>query len=229
MAHFQRIPTLIRSALASLLILALVASRDLLTPVFEGQQAYVASGTWAAFTLALYGVERAALWLLRHLRSLRGLINGRDDIEGDWVDVSRGPDGRLHYISLQTIAYERDGLVLHGIDWKPNGDLAQMFTTDSCIYRDRRLRFIYEQKGGLVVGCGELTFAADEGRAQRYMGWVLDADHTWRPELQGVRVRYGLKRRRPRTVEGKWQAALTEYRAHLASPADAREAGVPRA
>jgi len=147
-------------------------------------------------------------------RALRRFLSGKDYIEGDWplvvIDMAKQ---ELLYLGFLRIVYSDNQLCVSGDDWYPDGNHAQAFRSMQSLYRDRILRYWYEQGAPPykmdMHGYTEIYFFPAEGLAKRHAGKFLDTQHISDIRFYAKKHRYRPFQRRfgPDDVSGKLKAA----------------------
>ena len=147
-------------------------------------------------------------------RALRRFLSGKDYIEGDWplvvIDMAKQ---ELLYLGFLRIVYSDGQLCVSGNDWYPDGNHAQAFRSMQSLYRDRTLRYWYEQGASPykmdMRGYTEIYFFPAEGLAKRHAGKFLDTQHISDIRFYAKKHRYRPFQRRfgPEDVNEKLAAA----------------------
>jgi hypothetical protein len=92
-------------------------------------------------------LDRAVITAIDRCRWFRGILSGRDDIEGDWVDAIVDPANpdRIVNVEYCRIRFQQGKYILSGDLWTAEGKWIDNFvTTGGASYMGRELEYYYK-------------------------------------------------------------------------------------
>jgi hypothetical protein len=139
--------------------------------------------------LALIGMQLSdwlTLGAIEHTRSIRRLLAGGNDIEGDWVNVvvNTADSHRILYSEYCRVRYTRGSYVLSGDTWSLDGKWVGSFHSNGSNYQGRELEYYYRTGISRVGGFGLIIYSPDDSVPSdficRYIDEHLGAPHVAR-------------------------------------------------
>lgn len=118
--------------------------------------------------LAFLGMKLSDIavnWLVANLRTLRLLLAGEGDIEGDWVNivVDESEPNRIKYVEYCRIRWTDDQYRISGDTWSVAGKWITDFYSGGSTFANHRLDYFYKTGADEVGGHGFIKFAPIDG------------------------------------------------------------------
>jgi hypothetical protein len=132
---------------------------------------------------------------LNRMRWLRRLLAGRDDIEGDWVNVvidTSKPD-KVIAVEYMRIYYANGQYVAAGDQWTTDGKWIQGFASEGSNYTGRAMEFYYKTGIHRVGGYGVLIFSPPATIPTDFICRYVDEEIMTPHVTRGVRLSNTLK------------------------------------
>jgi len=149
--------------------------------------------------LAIVGIQLVN-WLTTHIierfQFLRMIIAGRDDIEGDWVEVIVSTTDTKDIIATEysRIRYHKGEYVLSGDTWTLDGKWVEDFYTEGSNYQNREFEYYYKTGINRVGGFGVILFSPSDGLPTDFICRYVDENLPAPCVARGRRVARRLKK-----------------------------------
>ena len=154
----------------------------------------------ATVILAVIGMQvadRLAIGAIDRFRWIRRILSGRNDIEGDWVEVmgdSVNP-AQIIRVSYSRIRFQGGRHVLSGDDWTIDGTwIGEYVTTGGANYAGRQLEYYYHIGILRSSGHGIILFSPNDSLPTEFMCKYLDEEAKSMFVAKGRRVATRLRR-----------------------------------
>jgi hypothetical protein len=215
MQSFRSVNSAVHAAVAGLCLLVLQHLDELQTYIAD-YKAYAIPAILGALAFLFRMSDAFAKALLESVpffsRTLRRLLSGKDDVEGDWPLVVVDMEAQaLLYFGFLRIDFRGGQLSVAGDDWRPDGLHAQAFRSMQALYRDHTLHYWYEQGASLhrpeMRGYTEVYFFPKGELAERHAGKFLDPRHTSDIRFYASKLKYRRFEPRLSSAEAKIAAA----------------------
>ncbi|HLZ09514.1 MAG TPA: hypothetical protein VKT80_13045 [Chloroflexota bacterium] len=117
-------------------------------------------GTILLAVIGMQVVDKIAATVIDHVQFVRMLLAGRDDIEGDWVNVIVNTANPRDVVGVEytRIRYRDGQYVMSGDTWGLDGRWIQDYATGGSSYRGRELEYYYKSGMHRVGGFGVMIF-----------------------------------------------------------------------
>jgi hypothetical protein len=148
--------------------------------------------------IAIVGMQLAdkiATAAIEHIRVLRRMLAGRNDIEGDWVNIVVDTANPKQIIGAEycRIRYRNGEYVLSGDTWTLDGKWVQDFRTGGSCYKDREFEYYYRTGVNRVGGFGVMIFTPTDSLPAefvcRYVDEGIKSPHVTRGRRASSRLR----------------------------------------
>lgn len=149
--------------------------------------------------IAIIGMQLSdalAIGAIEHTRIIRRWLAGKDDIEGDWVNVviNSADPTRIVYAEYCRMRYTKGSYVLSGDTWSLEGKWTGSFRSSGSNYQGRELEYYYKTGISRVGGFGLVVYSPEDSTPSdficRYIDETLGAPHVAR----GQRLSFKLKK-----------------------------------
>lgn len=143
--------------------------------------------------------DQGANFLVDHLRFVRRLLAGEDDIEGYWVDVDINLDNpdQIRFVEFCKIWYRKGQYIISGDSWTVDGAWVQEFSSIGGIYENKTLIYAYRAAFTPVGGYGVITFSPHDSRPTDFMCRYQDDNSRTRHITRGRRIAAGSRNLSP--------------------------------
>lgn len=154
-----------------------------------------------AIVLAIAGLQLAdqfAITVIDRCRWIRRILSGRNDIEGDWVEVVGDSTNfdKITHVEYCRIRFQQGKYVLSGDMWTVEGKWVNNFvTTGGAIYIGRELEYYY--KSGIpraAYGLGVLVFSPEDSLPMDFIGRYLGESSKVMHVAKGCRISTRLRK-----------------------------------
>lgn len=149
--------------------------------------------------LAIVGIQLVD-WLTTHIierfQFLRMIIAGRDDIEGDWVEIIVSTTDTKDIIATEysRIRYHKGAYILSGDTWTLDGKWVEDFYTEGSNYQNREFEYYYKTGINRVGGFGVILFSPIDGLPTDFICRYVDENLPAPCVTRGRRVARRLKK-----------------------------------
>jgi hypothetical protein len=126
---------------------------------------YALVGTIIVATLGILMADKLAMATIDEFRWLRRILSGKNDIEGDWVDVvAHGTDPcTILKVEYSRIRFRQGRYILSGDSWTVDGHwMGDYITEGGANYSGRQLEFYYKTGMARLGGFGICHFAPED-------------------------------------------------------------------
>ncbi|MGH3841677.1 MAG: hypothetical protein ACRDS0_09585 [Pseudonocardiaceae bacterium] len=154
-----------------------------------------------AIVLAVAGMQLfdwAAIGVIDQCRWIRRILSGRNDIEGDWVEVVIDPANpdKITRVEYCRIRFQQGKYILSGDSWTTEGRWVDNFvTTGGATYTGRELEYYY--KAGIpraAYGLGVIIFSPEDSPPTEFVCRYLGDDSKVMNSAKGRRISTRLRR-----------------------------------
>ena len=158
MRSFEQLGSWLHAVVAS----AAIISADYFQVLFAklGLQAYYLVGPILLAVIGIRISDLGASFLVENIRIFRRVLSGKDDIEGDWVNIVVDVDDpmTLKYVEFCRIQFVSGQYQISGDSWTPEGRWVQDFASGGSTYLGREFEYYYKTGLGRVGGYGVIRF-----------------------------------------------------------------------
>jgi hypothetical protein len=152
-------------------------------------------GTIVLAVVGMQVADKVAITVIDRIQFVRMLLAGRDDIEGDWVNVIVNTANPKEIIGAEytRIRYRDGQYTMSGDTWALDGKWIQDYATMGSSFRGRELEYYYKTGMHRVGGFGVMIFGPPDSLPTdfvcRYVDEGLPAPHVARGRRLTRRLR----------------------------------------
>ena len=175
-----------------------VWSQDFVQRIFTrlsiGQ--YYLLGVVILAIIVIQAVDRLANWTINTFKWIRVFLAGKDDIEGDWVNIVVNTQDPTQIIAVEycRIRYRGGQYVLTGDTWTMEGKWVSDFATEGSSFHGRELEYYYRTGVNRVGGFGIILFSPSDSLPTDFICRYVDEDVKAPHVTRGRRVSRRLRR-----------------------------------
>lgn len=190
----RKVSSAIRSGIASAAVLGLAHYRNKIGAFGdEGPTGYaIYFLAFALFSIVFYWVDSIVDYALHHVRAVRKIVAGPENIEGDWINLTyeKQPTGQIveRFVGFLRIEFSNYNYVVSGADWHLNGQFSSSFGPSRVSFDGSEIVFRFQWHD--AEGFGRISMHNNSGKPTGYDGWYLDNKTQEKVHLQGARVYY---------------------------------------
>ncbi|HEX8166623.1 MAG TPA: hypothetical protein VF601_12655 [Beijerinckiaceae bacterium] len=141
--------------------------------------------------LTIVGMKIADLGanlLLKYIKTARQLLAGKDDIEGEWVDVGYDFQNNPKFVSFCVIEFNDGQYAMSGESWTTDGSWVQEFSSVSSNYTQRELKYNYRTGLNSAGGYSNNIFLPHDTLPREYVGRFIDDNNKIGYIVRGTRI-----------------------------------------